>query len=131
MHKIRKRTFLAAMRSLSIMFVATLLISIPLTHAEDEWLVGNWKLYFDPDGAKTDFIEFRADGDAISTGPNGEVEGLYLVSAESVKAVFTYKEQDFIMTFHFNDNRDELRIVTSHTGRESIYRKIAHGKKEE
>lgn len=99
-------------------------MSAPLAHAEDEWLVGKWRLHFDPDGSKTDFIEFRADGDAISTGPNGEVEGLYIVSPESVKAVFTYKEQDFIMTFFYNGKRDELRIVTSHTGRESIYKKI-------
>lgn len=94
--------------------------------AEDEWLIGKWELFYDPDGSKTDYIEFRADGDAISTGPQGEFEGLYIVSADSVKAVFTYKGKDFIMTFHFNDKRDELRIVTSHTGRESIYRKTSN-----
>ena len=93
-------------------------------NANDDWLIGKWRLHFDPDGSKTDFVEFKADGDAISSGPNGEFEGLYIVSPESVKAVFTYKEKDFIMTFHFNDARDELRIVTSHTGRESIYKKI-------
>jgi hypothetical protein len=92
--------------------------------ANDDWLIGKWQLHFDPDGSKTDFVEFKADGDAISSGPNGEFEGLYIVSPDSVKAVFTYKEKDFIMTFHFNDARDELRIVTSHTGRESIYKKI-------
>ena len=113
-----------ASKLVKILSLAALLIVSSAVNAEDEWLVGKWKLHFDPDGAKTDFIEFRADGDAISTGPNGEVEGLYLVSAESVKAVFTYKEQDFIMTFFYNGQRDELRIVTSHTGRESIYKKI-------
>ena len=103
-----------------------LVLFIPAAIAEDEWLIGKWKLYFDPDGSKTDYIEFKADGDAISTGPQGEIEGLYLVSPDSVKAVFTYKGKDFIMTFHFNDRRDELRIVTSHTGRESVYKKISN-----
>ncbi len=93
-------------------------------HPEDEWLVGKWVLTYDPDGDKKDFIEFMADGDAISTGELGRVEGLYLVNSESVKAVFTYKEKDFIMTFFYNPKKDELRIVTSHTGRESIYKKI-------
>lgn len=91
---------------------------------EDAWLVGKWQLHFDPGGSETDYIEFKQDGDAISSGPNGEAEGLYIVSPDSVRAVFTYKEKDFIMTFHFNQQRDELRIVTSHTGRESIYKKI-------
>ena len=91
----------------------------------DDWLVGQWELIFDPDGAKKDFIEFKADGDAISSGPLGRVEGLYLVNHESVKAVFTYMEKDFIMTFFYNQQKDELRIVTSHTGRESIYKKLS------
>lgn len=94
------------------------------TEASDDWLIGKWELFFDPDGSKKDYIEFKSDGDAISHGPLGEVEGLYIVSAKSIKAVFTYQDKDFIMTFFFNEARDELRIVTSHTGRESIYKKI-------
>ncbi len=93
--------------------------------SEDAWLVGKWELTFDPDGDKKDFIEFKTNGDAISSGELGEVEGLYLVNPESIKAVFTYKEKDFIMTFFYNKQKNELRIVTSHTGRESIYKKIS------
>ena len=110
---------------LTVILTVTCFITLPsFVYAEDDWLIGKWKLYFDPDGAETDYIEFKADGDAISTGPAGAIEGLYLVSPESVKAVFTYKDKDFIMTFHYNDKKDELRIVTSHTGRESIYKKV-------
>jgi opacity protein-like surface antigen len=109
-----------------LLFTASLFIYISSAYASDDWLVGKWKLHFDPDGAETDYMEFKADGDVISTGPNGRVEGLYQVNPGSVKAVFTYKEKDFIMTFHFNEQRDELRIVTSHTGRESIYKKVIH-----
>ena len=109
---------------ISFMTVALFLTQPSFAFANDDWLIGKWELYFDPDGSKTDYVEFKTDGDAISSGPNGEFEGLYIVSPESVKAVFTYKEKDFIMTFHFNEQRDELRIVTSHTGRESIYKKM-------
>jgi len=97
----------------------------PVTHHDnDAWLIGKWVLSFDPEGDKKDYLEFKADGDAFSYGPLGEVEGLYLVNDESVKAVFTYQEKDFIMTFFYNMKKDELRIVTSHTGRESIYKKV-------
>lgn len=108
-----------------ISILLMLMLVNPLTFAGDDWLIGKWKLDYDPDGSKTDYIEFKADGDAISSGPRGEFEGLYIVSPESVKAVFTYKGKDFIMTFHFNEQRNELRIVTSHTGRESIYKKLS------
>ena len=91
---------------------------------DDTWLLGKWELTYDPDGAKKDYLEFLADGDAYSTGPLGKQGGFYVVSADSVKAVFTYKDKDIIMTFHFNEARDELRIVTSHTGRESIYKRV-------
>jgi cytosine/adenosine deaminase-related metal-dependent hydrolase len=91
---------------------------------DDAWLLGKWELTYDPDGAKKDFLEFLGNGDAYSTGPLGKQNGFYVVSDDSVKAVFTYKDKDIIMTFHFNETRDELRIVTSHTGRESIYKRV-------
>ncbi len=97
---------------------------ISTSTANDDWLIGTWKLHYDPDGSTKDYIIFKANGDAISSGPLGELEGFYTINPVSVKAVFSYKERDFIMTFHFNAQRDELRIVTSDTGRESIYKKI-------
>ena len=109
---------------LGLLTVAVFTLFISVAQADDAWLIGKWQLYYDPDGSSTDYVEFKADGDAISSGPQGEYEGFYIVSPESVKAVFTYKGKDFIMTFHFNEARNELRIVTSHTGRESIYKKI-------
>ncbi len=109
------------------LFVIAFVLLTPVANGDnDDWIVGKWQLHFDPDGSKTDYLEFHENGDAFSTGPLGRMEGLYLVAQDRVKAVFTYKGKDFIMTFHFNEQRDELRIVTSHTGRESIYKKIAN-----
>ena len=109
---------------ISFFLTMLLVLSTNMALADEAWLIGKWKLFYDPDGSKTDYIDFKADGDAISSGPEGEYGGFYVLSPNSVKAVFTYKGKDFIMTFHYNEQRDELRIVTSHTGRESIYRKI-------
>ena len=110
-------------KSLSIALL--LLLPFAYSHAaDDSWLLGKWELTYDPDGGKKDYLEFLENGDAYSSGQLGKQEGFYVVSADSVKAVFTYKEKDFIMTFHFNEAKDELRIVTSHTGRASIYKKV-------
>ena len=99
-------------------------ISSIYVQANEEWLYGKWELVFDPDGAKKDWLEFYPDGDVRSSGQLGEVEGLYIVTPKGVKAVFTFKEKDFIMNFHFDKKEQALKIVTSHTGRESIYKKV-------
>ena len=93
--------------------------------ADDNWLIGKWELTYDPDNSKTDWLEFRANGDVYNTWQNGErIEGLYKLNPNSVKAVFTYKGSDLITIFHFNKSKTELRIVTSKTGKESVYSKI-------
>lgn len=122
--KQRHRFAISALLYIYVSLFSLTLNASPTDTSSEAWLIGKWELYYDPDGGKKDFIEFTADGDAISRGPLGKLEGFYLLSAVSVKAVFTYREKDFIMTFFFDQMRDELRIVTSHTGRESIYKKI-------
>ena len=111
--------------SKSLCMALLLLLPFAYSHAtDDNWLLGKWELTYDPDGGKKDYLEFLENGDAYSSGELGKQEGFYVVSPDSVKAVFTYKDKDFIMTFHFNEARDELRIVTSHTGRASIYKRV-------
>ena len=100
-----------------------LVIAIP-GHTGESWLHGKWELVYDPDGDKKDWLEFFPDGEARSHGELGNVEGIYIVTPEGVKAVFTYQEKDFIMTFHYDKDAQALKIVTSHTGRESIYKKV-------
>ncbi len=107
-------------------FMAMAILIILPVWAEETWIVGKWELYFDPDNVEKDWLEFAANGDAKSIGPLGELDGFYVVAGKDVKAVFTYKGKDIIATFHVNEQRDELRIVTSHTGQESIYRKMSH-----
>jgi hypothetical protein len=101
-----------------------ILVALPVQAIDADWIVGKWELTYDPDGAEKDWMDFLPDGDVYSTGPNGKVEGIYVVAPDSVKAVFTYEGSDIIMTFFFNEEKTQLRIVTSRTGKESIYTKI-------
>lgn len=107
------------------MLLLSLCIPGLVISAEDEsWLHGKWELSYDPDGAKKDYLEFQANGDAWSIGPNGKVPGIYIVDGDIVKAVFTWKDKDFIMTFHSDRQNKLLKIVTSRSGKESIYKKM-------
>ena len=109
----------------TLSLILALCFPFTLLAAEDEaWLFGKWELTYDPDGAKKDYLEFLPNGDAWSTGPNGKAEGMYIVDGDSVKAVFTWKGKDFIMTFNRDPQNNALKIVTSHSGKESIYQKM-------
>lgn len=108
-----------------------LLFSAAAVSAEpdESWLHGKWELTYDPDGADKDWLEFLPDGDVFSSGPLGRLAGFYIVDGDAVKAVFTFRDKDFIMNFMADKQIGQLKIITSHTGRESIYSKIEDGKK--
>lgn len=115
------------MRSILSPAIILLLLSMmqsSLFADEYDWVVGKWQLVYDPDGGVTDYLEFMANGDVISTGPEGVVSGFYIAAHGMVKAVLTIKDKDLILSFFHNKENTELRIVTSVSGKESIYRKI-------
>ncbi len=114
-------------RLLPPLLAALALLCSPLLQAADaSWAVGRWELVHDPDGGKTDWLEFTADGDAYNLWADGtRVPGFYVVTEQGVKAVFTVKGKDLIATFHADPAREELRIVTSTSGRPSVYRRRA------
>jgi len=113
------------MLGLALLLGTALAWATPARAADDQWVVGKWALSYDPDGAKKDWLEFKANGDVISIFPDGDrVLGMYIVTPKGVKAVFTYKGKDVIMTFHVDDRHRRLRIVTSQTGRASVYTKV-------
>jgi len=109
-------------------FLFMLLFSTAVVPAEQDeaWLHGKWELTYDPDGSEKDWLEFLPGGDAFSSGPLGRLEGIYIVDGDAVKAVFTFRDKDFIMNFRADRQARQLKIVTSHTGRESIYSKISN-----
>lgn len=112
-----------------LVLIVILLLGTAAVHAapaadDESWLYGKWQLSYDPDGAKTDWLEFLPNGDAWSIGPLGRVAGFYIVDGDTVKAVFTWKGKDFIMMFHADRHKQVLKIVTSRSGKASIYKKV-------
>jgi len=91
---------------------------------EYDWVVGKWQLTYDPDGGETDYLEFMENGDVISRGAQGEIAGFYIAAHGMVKAVLTINDRDLILSFFHNKENTELRIVTSASGKESVYSKV-------
>ncbi|MBI1424162.1 MAG: hypothetical protein GC149_11890 [Gammaproteobacteria bacterium] len=108
----------------SLILLSLCMASVAQGSDDEAWVYGKWELSYDPDGGKKDYLEFLPNGDAWSIGPNGKIPGLYIIDGDTVKAVFTWKEKDFIMTFHGDRQNRQLRIVTSRTGKASVYTKI-------
>lgn len=109
-----------------LLLIMAIWLTLPTVQAEedDAWLIGRWALSYDPDGATTDYLIFRANGDLISISEHGEYHGFYLVVPGAVKGVLTKDGQDLLLTFFYNEARTELRIVTSDSGIESVYSKV-------
>lgn len=102
-----------------------LLCGPSLADDDSGWPVGRWQLVHDPEGREQDSLEFLPNGEAHSIWPDGtRVSGIYIVTSEGIKAVFSLAGRDIITTFHVDADRQRLRIVTSQTGRESVYRKL-------
>ena len=110
----------------AVIIVCALLASASAVNAEDEsWVIGRWELVYDPHGGEKDALEFLPNGEAFSIWPDGtRIPGIYIVTAEGVKAVFTHQGKDLIATFHADKARELLMIVTSSSGQESIYKKL-------
>ena len=88
-------------------------------------MYGTWELVYDPDNAEPDWLEFFPNGDVTNRGKNNiKIEGMYVVSPDQVTAVFSQKGKDVITVFFFDEDHGALRIVTSKSGKESIYKKV-------
>lgn len=113
------------MRHLAAILLALSLGWVPAHADQADWPVGRWELVHDPEGRKADALEFTGEGDVYNVWSDGtRVSGIYIVTAEGVKTVFTREGKDVIATFHSDPTRSQLRIVTSASGEESIYEKV-------
>lgn len=115
---------MSVIRPVALIFIVLFLHGATAQADDYDWLVGKWQLSYDPDGSNTDYLEFLANGDVISRGDYGEVQGFYIAAHGMVKAVLTVNDKDLILGFFHNEKHTELRIVTSDSGKESVYTKI-------
>jgi len=114
----------------TVVAIVTLFTGFDSASADDQdWIIGRWELVYDPEDRATDWLEFLPNGDVRNIWADGtEVSGIYIVTAEGVKAVLNYEGTDIIFTFHADEARRSLRIVTSNTGLASVYQRLAPGK---
>jgi hypothetical protein len=113
--------------SLSVSLMVLVFSLSPISASAEEeggWVVGKWRQLYDPEDKEIDYLEFFANGDVISTSSIGVYRGFYIVSPDMVKAVLSVGEKDLILTFFYNEAKNQLRIVTSDTGIETIYEKV-------
>ena len=100
-------------------------LAMPVMAGDDSWVQGRWEQSFDPDGSPKDYLEFLPNGDVYTIAANGErTNGMYVVTEDRVTSVFSRKGKDVIATFFFDAQHQELRIVTSRTGKETLYHKL-------
>ena len=112
--------------NLSVSLLLLVFAVFPVSaETEDDWVVGKWRQLYDPEDKEIDTLEFFANGDVISTSSIGAYHGFYIVAPTMVKAVLSVGEKDLILTFFYNKAKNQLRIVTSETGIETVYEKVS------
>ncbi len=112
----------AALTLLSLLF---LWHAPALLAADSSWLVGKWELAYDPDDGDKDWVEFTADGKAVSISSTGrQVPGQYVLTEDEVDATFRYNGQTIPMTFTYGPDRQKLLLYSEHTRHTAEYKKM-------
>jgi len=110
----------------SAALLVALSLAVPLSMAgTPSWLLGRWELKFDPDGSEKDFLEFNTGGQVINISPTGrQMTGIYVLKEEGVKTSFVLPNGKMISaTMIPSDNKRELRMKNSPTGKFTVYEK--------
>lgn len=94
--------------------------------AEDNgWIIGKWELSRDPDGGRTDWMEFERDGKAASITSDGRrIPGEYTVKAAEVSIVYSYLGHSIPVVLTFTPDRKKLLLYSDRTRNTSEYQKL-------
>ncbi len=97
----------------------------PAATDDHGWLVGKWELTLDPDGGKTDWLEFGRDGKAASITSDGRrIPGEYVVTAGKVQVVYSYQGKSIPITLSHTPDRKKLLLYSERTHNTSEYQKL-------
>jgi hypothetical protein len=97
----------------------------PAVAADNHWLIGKWELFHDPDGDEKDWIEFTADGKAVSYVADGRsIHGEYVVKGSEINIVYTYKGQSIPLSLKSSPDKKQLFHYSERTRHTSEYRKL-------
>jgi hypothetical protein len=108
---------------------ALLALVIGLTasvHAQESaWLLGKWELAYDPDNNPKDWLEFSADGHAVSITAEGRrIPGRYVLNDRQINVTYSYNGKMIPYVLKFSAEKDTLIAYSEKTKNTSLYRKV-------
>ncbi len=99
--------------------------AVPAVAADNDWLIGKWELYHDPDGDEKDWIEFTTDGKAVSTVADGRsIHGEYVIKGSEIAIVYTHKGHSIPISLTFSPDKKQLFNYSERTHHTAEYRKL-------
>lgn len=115
-----------------IMFAMVLLLSLGSllqpweAAAGNEWLVGRWELFKDPDKQPKDYLEFTQDGKLLVYDADKKLryDGAYKINENSIGTVINIKEIPVSLPMKYSADKKSLYYTFKKTGNTSEYRKI-------
>lgn len=92
---------------------------------EQDWLLGRWELTHDPQGDAKDWLEFHADGRAVSVAPSGRrIPGEYTLAEGEVRIVYSVAGRQIPITLKVSPDRMRLFAHSVKTGTASTYERV-------
>jgi hypothetical protein len=112
-------------RGLLVLLAVALLAGAPALAAGPDWLLGRWELTHDPQGDAKDWLEFHADGRAVSISPSGRrIPGEYVVGDGEIRIVYSFAGRQVPITLKTSPDRAKLFAPSARTGTASTYEKV-------
>jgi len=109
---------------LRLLLVLVALGAAPARAGDDGWLLGRWQLVHSPEGDRTDWFEFAADGRMTSITPDGRrLGGQYTVSGRDVQLNFKVGNESILLTLTYGPDKARLYARSAQTGNTAIYEK--------
>lgn len=105
-------------------FFFVLLFSTVSYGAGNQWIVGTWELFHDPDGHEKDWIEFTESGRVTSfADSNTKVPGSYEIDSDGVHIIYEWYGQSIPIVLTYQNDKTALYAFSARTGNTSTYKK--------
>ena len=106
--------------------VFTVPYSSLVSSSSNQWIIGTWELYHDPDGDEKDWIEFNESGEVVSFTHNNssQIKGTYQVEPDEIRIVYEYFGQSIPIVLTYKQNKAALYAFSNRTGNTSTYKKM-------
>jgi uncharacterized protein YuzE len=115
-------------RIIPVVGLLILMTASTTLHAQDnDWLIGNWLLTYDPDADTQDMLTFKEGGEFVTTevATNRKVKGMYFLKSDKVLVKLVQNGKIFLsLNLTFDEKKDKLYYTSMETGNISHYTKM-------